>query len=594
MKGFEDLEEEFGREVDYDRRHSGGNVRRKRRNERREQVRRQKRGIAAVILVFVLLLIMGGLGFYAIKNELFDFSKDADMAGILGIEGDEVGLFLDGEYLEERGWKSDGEIWLSLDFGRQFLRNLYYDKNEELLLNTTYRGTESWTKDEALRERDGVMFLKLDIIKETPGLSVTEYDTPERLFLNTVEPSETEISRAARLRTEPQDKAEVISKLEEGDMVRLYKRDREWSRVESDGFVGYVKTEALADSGTGEDAMQLSAGAEEVSVEADETEDFSFLTYEGKVIMGFHQVTNPDANARISDVLAASPGINVIAPTWFSLSGMSFTSLSDPEYVAAAHEAGVRVWIVADNFNDPSFFPSTDTENILGWTTRRTALVSELVRSASEVGADGINIDFEQIPSEQGEDFAQFIRELSLESHRAGLVLSVDNYVPRVYSEHYRRDVQAEFADYVVIMSYDENISEIGPNASIDFVEEGITATIQDVPKEHVINALPFYTRIWQQKGAETMNTAAGMNEARNFVSERGGSFTWSDANGCNYAEFESGGAKYYVWLEDDASLETKLKVMDVQGIAGAGFWKLGMEDSGAWDVISRYAAGTL
>ncbi len=593
MKGFEELGEELDYEAGYGGKRSGERRRRGRRDERREQVRRQRRIIAAFFLILLIVAVFIVLGLYAAKNDLFDFSKDADMAEVLEITGNEVGIFVDGEYLEERGWKQDGKIWLSLDFAGQFCNNLYYDKNEELLLNTTHGGTKSWTKDEALKEMDDTVCLGLDIFRDVSGVEIEEYSSPERLFINDKEPAEAELCKDAKLRTEAQEKSEVIARLNEGDTVRLYKKDREWSRVESDGFVGFIKTEALSDSTTEED-LQLSAGAEGTSPKTDKAGDFSFLNYDGKVIMGFHQVTNQDANARISDVLETSPGINVIAPTWFSLSGLSFTSLADPAYVTAAHEAGVRVWAVVDNFNDPSFFPSSDTGNILGWTTRRTALASALVQAVTEIGADGINIDFEQLPSEQGEDFAQFIRELSLETHKAGVVLSVDNYVPRAYSEHYRRDVQGEFADYVVIMGYDENTSEIGPNASIDFVEEGIIATVKDVPKEHVINALPFYTRVWQQKGAEENNSAAGMNEARSFVTERGGSFTWSDANGCNYSEFESGGAKYYVWLEDDASLEIKLKVMEAQEIAGAGFWKLGMEDSGAWDVIARYAAGTL
>ncbi len=597
MKGFEELGEEFDRDIA--RAEGPGRDRRRRRRsertERKEHVRRQKAGIVILLFLLVLFAILGALAVYAVKNDLLDFSRDADPEALLAISEGEIGVFLDGEYLEERGIIRNGKKYLSLDFAKEFRKNLYYDKNEELLLNTTHQGTQSWTKEDGLFEEDDRMYADLEILKGAPGLLIEEFEAPARLFLYTSVPEETVLKKKTRFRTEAQDHAEVISTLEEGTALKLYQREKEWSRVEWNGYVGFVKTEALsAGEGTENEPLQLSAGAEGEAEAAGEEEGFSYLTYDGRIILGFHQVTNTDANSKISEVLEASPGINVIAPTWFSLSGMSFTSLADPSYVAAAHEAGVRVWAVADNFNDPSFSPVNDSGTILGWTTRRTALAASLVRAAAEAGVDGLNIDFEQIPSELGEDFAQFIRELSLETHRAGLVLSVDNYVPRAYSEHYRRDVQGEFADYVLIMGYDENTSEIGPNASLDFVEEGITATIRDVPAEHVINALPFYTRIWQQQGGEVNNTAAGMNEARSFVESQGGSFTWSDQNGCNYAEFENGGARYFVWLEDDASLETKLKVMEANEIAGAGFWKLGMEDAGAWDVIGRYAAGTL
>ena len=84
------------------------------------------------------------------------------------------------------------------------------------------------------------------------------------------------------------------------------------------------------------------------------------------------------------------------------------------------------------------------------------------------------------------------LRELSLLTHKENLALSVDNYVPETYSEHYRRDVQAEYADYVLIMSYDENTSQVGPNSSIEFVTKGINKTLEDVPASRVINIIPF------------------------------------------------------------------------------------------------------
>lgn len=76
----------------------------------------------------------------------------------------------------------------------------------------------------------------------------------------------------------------------------------------------------------------------------------------------------------------------------------------------------------------------------------------------------------------------------------------MDNYVPAAYNAYYDREEQAVFADYIVVMAYDEhyNGSEEGSVASIGFVEQGIKDTLEEVPAEQVILGVPFYTRVWE------------------------------------------------------------------------------------------------
>ena len=152
-----------------------------------------------------------------------------------------------------------------------------------------------------------------------------------------------------------------------------------------------------------------------------------------------------------------------------------------------------------DNFNK-----EVDSYTVLSSTSKRARLIEGLVQAAAACGMDGINIDFEQISEETGEHFVQFIRELSIPCRANGLVLSVDNYVPVGNTNHYGRAEQGRVADYVIIMGYDEHWSgsqEAGSVASIGFVETGIQKTLEEVPAEKIINAIPFYTRVWKTGG---------------------------------------------------------------------------------------------
>ena len=190
--------------------------------------------------------------------------------------------------------------------------------------------------------------------------------------------------------------------------------------------------------------------------------------------------------------------------------------------------------------------------------------------------------------------YIQFIRELSVECRKNQIVLSVDNYVPG-FTSHYNREEQGIVADYVIIMGYDEHFAgseEAGSVASIDFVREGITETLKEVSKEKVINGLPFFTRLWIESSSGLTSQAIGMQEAETAVANAGVTASWDEETQQNYAEWTADGNTYKIWLEDEQSLEAKLKVMQEYDLAGAAAWKLGFEKSGIWELISRYVNG--
>lgn len=191
------------------------------------------------------------------------------------------------------------------------------------------------------------------------------------------------------------------------------------------------------------------------------------------------------------------------------------------------------------------------------------------------------------MPSDSAVDYRQFIRELSIECRKAGVVFSLDNYVPRPYNAQYSRDVQAECADYVVVMGYDEHYAggdEAGSVASIDFVTDGIDGTLKEVPKEKLINALPFYTRLWMESTDENGNVKLSsktysMQGALDIVAELGTGMEWDEEVGQYVAFGEVDGVKYSIWLEEDESIKAKMKVVRERELAGISGWCLGMEN---------------
>ena len=311
---------------------------------------------------------------------------------------------------------------------------------------------------------------------------------------------------------------------------------------------------------------------------------------------------------------ADTKGLTTIAPTWFSIADTegNMTSIASRDYVERAHQSGMDVWAVLRDFHG-GISSYDETYQVLSYTSKRTKLIDQVIAAALSAGVDGINLDFELVSTECGEHYIQFVRELSVRCRQNELVFSVDNYVPQAYNAHYDLEEQGVVADYVIIMGYDEHTDssyEAGSVASISYLENGIREALQSVPETRLIAGVPFYTRLWhetpktEEELAEEAGTEAaaypydvtsealGMDAAEKAVSDAGAQIIWDENTKQNYAEWEADGGTYRIWLEDEKSLEEKLKVIRENSLAGVAEWSLGMESSGVWDLILQYVNG--
>ena len=316
-------------------------------------------------------------------------------------------------------------------------------------------------------------------------------------------------------------------------------------------------------------------------------EQYTYITLDEKVNLVWHQVTNSGANELLSSDTANMTGVNVISPTWYSIVDNSgnISDLSAASYVDEAHDMGLQVWGLVDNFS-----PEISSTVILSSTSARQNLISQLVSSAVSSGQDGINVDLETLQEEAGEHFLEFLRELSIECHKNGLILSVDNPVPKDFTSHYDRREQGLVVDYVIVMGYDEHYAgsyEAGSSASLPWVEQGVVDTIELVEPSRVILGIPFYSLAWKTLSGNLTLEQIGMGTMKKVIAENKAQ-TWWDNNVCqNIATYERNGASYKIWAEDESSLAMKVALTGKYGLGGTAAWKLGLEESSVWQVIS-------
>ena len=378
-------------------------------------------------------------------------------------------------------------------------------------------------------------------------------------------------------------KSEILREVDKAEEVTVLETLENWTKVKTtDALIGYVPNKVLAEAYT---------EMEENTAPYIEPE-YTSLVRDYKINLGWHQVMSEGANATLDDVVAGTKGLNVISPTWFSVvdNEGSIRSIASSSYVERAHNLGLEVWGLIDNFD-----PDISSYTLLSRTASRTVLINNLMEEALRVGLDGINVDFEDLSYDAGEPFVQFIRELSIRCRKEGLVLSVDNYVPRESTNHYNRKEQGIVADYVIIMGYDEHWGGggvAGSVASLGFVEDGIVRTVKEVPSHKVINALPFYTRVWKTTGEEVKSEALDMKTAKNFIQNNQLNMVWNSVAGQNYGEVQKGDTLYQIWMEDRESIAAKLAAMKKYDLGGVAAWKLGFETEDIWEEITRYLEG--
>lgn len=537
-----------------------------------------------VIAVAVLVILVAILGIVThVVMKYIPSSEKMDLNEYYGEMADgEIALVIGTEKMEERGLVDGDRVYLPLDVVNTYLNQRYYwdSANQQILYATPSELTSASASSEAgdkVWVKDDKVYLNLTYVQEFTDLDAYITKDPYRIaiqykFKNV---KTVTVKKNTSIRYRGGIKSAILTSVKKGTKLRLIEEMEDWDQVATDdGYIGYIDKKKVGE-------------AEKTKFERSfKREQYSYLTMDSKVNMVWHQVTSTDANAYFADATANMTGVNVISPTWFYLTDTSgnIASIASADYVSQAHEKGLQVWGLIDNFTQ-----EVSTTETLSSTAARQNIISQLIQAAQDVGMDGINVDFESLSEDVGIHFLEFLRELSIECHKNNLVLSVDNPVPEDFTSHYDRAEQGRVVDYVIIMGYDEHYvgSEAGSVASLPWVEQGIQDTLDEVPAKRVINAIPFYTRLWRTTGGNVTSEAIGMDQAQQTIAENNVETYWDKTTSQNYGKYDIDNSTYQIWLEDAQSVAEKVKLVSKYDLAGVSAWKLGFENNGIWQVIS-------
>lgn len=557
----------------------------------------QKKKAAPVLVVLILIVLVGVAGVvsflinrykpgteYMAGNEYFNLTDENSVA-----------LIQNGELLEEQAVLIGGEPYAAYTYVESQLNSCFYwDEETKGILLTTSGGVQTLLPGDAAvaktpggqpavqQESDGKVYISLDVVKEYTDLDYAYYSDPNRVVIRNewdgVEQATVQ-SDTAQVRQKGGIKSLILADVQKGDTLLYLENLDNWCKVmTADGYTGYIQTEDISEP-------------EAIEARTAKKDSYERITRDHKINLVWHQSTSTESNDAMAEMTAEMTGVNVISPTWFSVTDETGTisSLASADYVKLAHDAGREVWGLIDNFNE-AFDETTD----LAYASVRSRIIEQLLAEAASCGMDGINVDFENLKEAGIPHYLQFLRELTSAAHAQNLVVSVDTPVPQAYTMYYQRGEQARFVDYMIVMAYDEHFAgseEAGSVSSLPFVQQAVEEMTRVMPADQVICGIPFYTRVWTEKFGQSaiISEVLGMDGAKNYAKENQMTETWDASLGQNVATVETSDARYTIWMEDEQSMEEKLKVIQSADLAGVAEWKLGFECADVWSLISEY-----
>ncbi|MDR0638126.1 MAG: glycoside hydrolase [Spirochaetaceae bacterium] len=214
----------------------------------------------------------------------------------------------------------------------------------------------------------------------------------------------------------------------------------------------------------------------------------------------------------------------------------------------------------------------------------RAAFFNALITMAGEY--DGLNIDLENIPLQDADNFLSLLRQLK--ETLGEKMLSVCVPARTTESRTYNYKNISKIADRVFVMAYDEHWSGSSPGsiASLRWCRNVAAYALKTIGAQKLVMGIPFYGRSWANK---TTARALIASTTDNIMKD----------NSITEVERENGVPKFTyttnvkvtVYFEDAYSLAVRMDMYQTSGVDKIGFWRLGQEDTAVWNYVGIKAA---
>lgn len=227
-------------------------------------------------------------------------------------------------------------------------------------------------------------------------------------------------------------------------------------------------------------------------------------------------------------------------------------------------------------------------DEMIGTSNMRRALTAQVVHIVQQEALSGVTVDFENIAAKDRVAYVAFLRDLAEALHAIGkkvMVCLPERYQSDDGASPYDYAALGQYADWVMLITYDEHVPEGPPGAiaTLSNTQRVIQYAVQQIAPSKILLGMADYGYDWS--GGQGVEVS--MSEAQALAAQYHATIhvdPISDTPTFRYTD--ASGIQHTVWFEDDASLQAVEGLIQLYGLAGAAVWHLGSEDTGFWQVI--------
>jgi spore germination protein len=296
-----------------------------------------------------------------------------------------------------------------------------------------------------------------------------------------------------------------------------------------------------------------------------------------------------DANA-LTSIQANAGSITESNPVWYSWNADSSIAKNwNAENPTWRASMGGALMPTIQNVVNGSFSADTVTAMLAGSTTREAhaiAIASLVISNAF----DGIDVDYERVPTTSRANFTAFVSSLAAKLHAANKKLSVTVYAKTSDAQNWNGPGAEDWAaigaaaDSVKIMAYDYHWSTSAPGAitPLNWLDQVAAYAESTMPGGKIMLGLPWYGYDWPSTGAGATATYA---YAQQTALANNAAIQHDATSGEPFFTY----AGHTVYFQDAAGYTAKVNLLKQKhpGIGGFAHWAAGQEDPAIWNVIS-------
>lgn len=264
---------------------------------------------------------------------------------------------------------------------------------------------------------------------------------------------------------------------------------------------------------------------------------------------------------------------------------------------------GVRPVLTLTPFGQDGQFNNYLIHRMLINERARGNLIANIVDTITEMGYEGVNIDFEFILSEDRDNFTQFVGDVTTAVDELGYEVTVD-LAPKTSST--QSGLLYEGKDYMGLgnasnrafaMTYEWGYT-YGPAmavAPINKVRQVLEYAITQIPSEKISMGIPNYGYDFTQPyvRGESKAKTIGNIEAVNIAINNNSIIMFDEISKTPFFSYVEDNVTHEVWFEDARSIWEKYKLIKEYNLYGFGCWQIMQLFRPMW-ILSRANLGDI